>query len=177
MVFDYEWFSPTRTVGLMSYAASFLASAWRLRSCLRERDSTRPFGLLTGAQLCLLLDMAFDWRWKLHEAEEQVAGRLGVYGLRRIPQLLALVGLSIALLLATILISSIWRRRVGAVLSLAGTLLAVGLWCCEVISFHFMDQFLYQMLGRVMVVSVAWASLAAVTCLGIWLDSRRHQLG
>lgn len=175
MVFDYKWFSPTREIGLASYAASFLACVWRSRSRFAQRESGKTFGLLAGVQLCLFLDMAFDWRWKLHEIEMQAAGHLGLYGQRRIPQVLALLAVLVALFTAITLFVNKWRGAVGITLCTIGTSLAVGLWFCEVISFHFMDYFMYQTLGRVMVVSVAWASISAIICLGIWLDSRRDE--
>ncbi len=122
--------------------------------------------------MCLFFDVAFDWRWKLHDLEDQIAGKREIYQLRHIPQLMALITLSIVLALATALILLKLRRWSGVALAMVGTELALGLWCSEVISLHFMDRFLYRLEGKVMVVSLAWVILAAITCLGVWIDSR-----
>jgi len=172
MVAGYEWFSPTRIVGLTAYTISVLGCVAGLENCRKSGVPGRLFVLLTGVQLVLLLDMAFDWRWKIHGFWVREALALGVYDQRRSPQVLALAVLSLAMVLAVVFCR--FRRRVGVALALTGTLLSVGLWCCECISWHFVDQFLYHLAGKVMVVSLLWFSLAVVTCFGVWLADRSH---
>jgi len=174
MVAYHEWLSPTRLTGLAAYTASLLACTWRWVT-YRERDvSRRLYAVLAGVQLCLLLDMAFDWRWKLHDLGVRVTTGLGVYGLRKTPQLLALAVLFLTLALFSILIFSKFRRRFGVALALTSTLLSVGIWCVECVSLHYLDEVLYRVVGVGMMVSLVWAGLSLVTCLGIWLDGSRR---
>ena len=174
MVVDHEWLSPTRTAGLAAYTASLLACAWRWAKC-RESDALGwLYAVLAGVQLCLLLDMAFNWRWKLHGLGVGVATEMGVYDLRRAPQLVALLALGLVLALLSALIFYLFRDRIGTALALTGTMLSMGLWCLECVSFHAVDGVLYRLVGVVMTVSLAWIFLALVTCLGVWLDFSRH---
>src|SRR5258707_1110763 len=98
MVMGFDWLSPTCAAGLAAYLASSAACAFRWAKCRagygRGDGSGRLFLLLTGVQFTLLLDMAGDWRWKLHDAWMREAVARGVYADRRTPQLLALVVLA-----------------------------------------------------------------------------------
>ncbi len=94
-----------------------------------------------------------------------------VYGERRSPQLLALVVLGCVLIVGSVLIQRRFRGRRGVRLALTGTMLSVGLWCCEALSYHYMDLVLYRMIGGLMVVSLLWVGLAATTCAGVRLDA------
>jgi hypothetical protein len=130
--------------------------------------------LLAGVQLALLLDMAFDWRWKLHEFWMREAIAHGVYDQRYGPQLLAL-----GLLICAVAFGSVWvlhrfRHRVGLALAVMGTLLSVGLWFCEWVSYHAVDTVLYREAGGVMTVGLAWGVAAGITWFGVWLDGRRE---
>jgi hypothetical protein len=170
MVADLEWFSPTRAVGLTAYTASLLACASRWARYRKRDFFHRLYGVLAGVQLFLLLDMAFDWRWKLHDMGARLATELGVYGERRMPQTLALMVLSLALVLVFAWVFCRFRRRIGVALMLAGTLFSLGLWCLECVSLHAVDAVLYRMVGAVMRVSLVWICVAFVTCWGAWLD-------
>ena len=172
MVALHEWLSPTRTAGLVAYTVSSLACAARWAHCRRNRLPSRAFGAFAAVQLGLLLDMAFDWRWKLHDFWMREAMASGVYDRRRLPQMLALGLLALGASLASAAILYRCRRRVGVALAMTGTLLSVGLWCSESISLHLMDRVFYHQVGKVMLVSLLWVALAALTCLGVWLDMR-----
>jgi hypothetical protein len=83
-----------------------------------------------------------------------------------------------------LLVGAIWilrrfRGRNGLELALTGTMLSIGLWFCEMLSYHFMDIVLYTMVGRLMLVSFLWLALAMTTCCGVWLEtvSRRSGYG
>jgi hypothetical protein len=174
MVAYHEWLSPTRLTGLTAFTASLLACVWRW-VMYRKRDvSRRLYAVLAGMQLCLLLDMAFDWRWKLHDLGVRVTTGLGIYDLRQTSQLLALAVLFLTVVLFSIFIFYKFRRRLGLALALTCTLLSVGLWWVECVSLHYLDEVLYRMVGVVMMVSLMWVGLALVTCLGIWLDGSRR---
>jgi hypothetical protein len=173
MVVDHEWLSPTRSAGLVAYAISLLACAVRWANCRKNRISSQPFGVLAIVQLGLLLDMAFDWRWKVHDFWMREAMATGVYDRRRLPQMLALGLLVLGAALASAAIWHRFRRRMGIALALAGTVLSMGLWFCEGISLHFVDRFFYHPVGGLMLVSLFWVVLAVMTCFGVWLDMRR----
>lgn len=174
MVAVYEWISPTRIVGLAAYGASLLACLLRWASSRKSGAVSRPFALLSAVQSFLLLDMAFDWRWKLHGFWMQEAAALGVYDQRRLPQALALGFLLLVSVVVCFAILSRFRSRAGLAIALTGTMLSLGLWCCECISLHMLDQFLYHLIGGVMAVSLLWTALAMVTCFGAWRDGRSH---
>jgi hypothetical protein len=142
--------------------------------CRKRGAPDRLFAALMAVQFFLLLDMAFDLRWKFHAIEDRVAMAMGVYDQRRGAQLLALSLLSLALISVSYLIFLRFRDRAGAAIALTGTLASVGLWCCEWVSYHDMDRFLYRLVGAVMVVSLIWIGFAMVTCFGVWLDGSSH---
>jgi hypothetical protein len=178
-----EWLSMTRAIGLAAYGISLLSCSiqWARRS--QRDESSHLFALLAGIQLAMLLDMAFDWRWKLHAYLMRMAMAQGVYGERRAPQLQALVILAVILLLCCSAILYRLRRRTGHRTSLRpglalasiGTMLSLGLWCSEALSYHFLDQVLYRMVGRAMLVSFLWCGLAALTSLGAWTADRSYR--
>jgi membrane associated rhomboid family serine protease len=68
-----------------------------------------------------------------------------------------------------------FRRRRGAAIAVAGTLLSVALRCAEVLSYHGLDAMLYASMGKVMVVSILWIGLTLLTCLGVWIDETDHR--
>lgn len=167
-----ESLTPTRLTGMAAYTISALAcsSAWR-----RRRQDGRPwrlFAALTGLQLLLLLDMAFNWRWMLHDFWVQVAVVHGVYDRRFTPQLLAVALLVVVLAVVSLCALYRFRRTPGRGLVLTSSLLSVGLWGCECLSYHQIDRVLYGMFGQVMMITLLWVGLTIVLCLGVWLDRR-----
>jgi hypothetical protein len=175
MIWAFDGLSVTRVVGLAAYASAVAACAWRWwRDRQKHWKGGGVFGLLAIVQFVLLLDIAFNLRWKLHEFFMQEAIDHGVYGLRRPPQLLALWMLIGASMLCCALILSRFRRRPGAAIAVAGTLLSVALRCAEVLSYHDLDAVLYAQIGKVMLVSILWMALTLLTCLGVWIDGRKR---
>ena len=172
MILDWSWFSPTRMAGVAAYTASLLACVLRWVSGGRSLRSGRPFGSVAGVQFLLLLDIVFDWRWRIHEFEDRQASRIGMYQLRRMPQAIVSVVLLLGLALFAIWIMRRFRNSIGAALTMTGTLLSVGLWTCEVISFHNTDKILYHLFGPLMAIALIWLGLAALTCYGVWMDGR-----
>jgi hypothetical protein len=62
-----EWLNPTRAVGLIAYgtAVTCCGIAW-----VRLKNQRRDWGLAALLMLVegtLLLDIAFNWRWMLHQ--------------------------------------------------------------------------------------------------------------
>jgi hypothetical protein len=168
--------SLTRIAGVIAYAAGLAFCTGRWRQIRKRGRGSNLFAALALVQLVLLLDNVFNLRWKLHAVVDWTAASLGVYELRRGPQLLALCGLAALAVVLVWLIVVRFRERMGAALALGGTLLSVVLRCAEVVSYHNADAVLYRQVGGVMVVALAWIGLALVTCLGIWIDARSWQL-
>jgi hypothetical protein len=165
--------SATRILGLAAYAIALAACVVKAR---RERPMSiwrRIYVALSLAQLMLLLDIAFDWRWKLHDLFMRAAMGQDIYGERRMPQRLALV--LIAAVAVAVAAWVLWKLRLrrGAGLAAAATVLSFALHSVEMISYHGMDAILYRMAGGVMVVSFLWAALALLTCIGVALDRVR----
>lgn len=164
--------SPTRLTGLLSYTVSVLACA---ANWVRRRKSGLPqrsFAMLMLVQIVLLLDMAFEWRWVLHDFWIREAMSHGVYDLRRTPQLLSLIVLGLILVFSVISIVHRFRHSAGEAIAVTSTTLSIGLWCCECLSYHNVDRVFYRMVGPVMMVSLLWIGFTLLTCFGIWLDNR-----
>jgi hypothetical protein len=162
-----EWLNPTRAVGLLSYgtAATCCGIAW-VRNKVQRRD-WRVAALLTLIESTLLLDVAFNWRWTLHQFVGDVAQRRHEYAFRHEPQSIALVILATLLLLGLFVAQRSFRREPGARLAVSGSLLAVAVWCVEVVSLHAVDHILYHLIGKWMVVSVLWILACSMTSIGI----------
>jgi hypothetical protein len=165
--------SATRILGLAANAIALAACVVNARSERPRSKWRRIYLALSLAQLVLLLDIAFDWRWKLHDLFMHAAMGQDLYGERRMPQQLALV--LVAAVAATVAAWILWKLRLrrGAGLAAAATVLSVALHGVEMISYHGMDAILYRMAGGVMVVSFLWAALALLTCVGVGLDRAR----
>ena len=162
----------TRVMGVSAYTVALVACIWRWWRSGQSQRRDEVFGVLAAVQLALLLDMIFNLRWKLHEFFMDEAMAHGVYGLRRQPQLLALV-----LLVGAAAMGCGWmvlrlRHRPGAAIAVVGTLLSVGLRCAEVLSYHDLDAVLYFTIGKMMMVSILWIGLTGLTCVGAWMDGR-----
>ena len=172
MSLPFEGLSITRVVGLVAYASTAVLCAWRARRDQRSiRRSGGVFGVLAVVQFVLLLDIAFNLRWKLHEFFMQEAMSHGLYGMRRSPQLLVLCALAAASAFCCVFIARKFRWRRGAAIAVAGTLLSVALRCAEVLSYHNLDAVLYATVGKMMLVSVFWTGLTLLTWLGVWMDA------
>jgi hypothetical protein len=175
MLAGLEWFSPTRMSGMAAYGASCMACTTGWVSCLKSRRPDRLFALLAAVQFFLLLDMVFDWRWKIHDFFGLDAMNLGVYGERRPPQAVALLVIFAVLVIAAIWIYRRFRGRPALAMAVIGTVLSFGVTCCEAISYHYVDMVLYHKVGSVMVVSLIWVGLGLFTCCGVLLDWKNQK--
>jgi hypothetical protein len=182
-----EGISSTRISGELSYAVTLAAAVW-VTYKQRSSAGARVFGspvstrfiagvnpMLTVAcvQFVLLLDMAFNWRWKLHDFLAGDAEANNLYAGRRPVQVLVLEILAVLLICAAGLLIFRLRHRPGVAIAMAGTLLSLGMWCTEVISYHNVDHILYHMVGSLMVVSFIWIALCCFTTLGVLIEGRR----
>jgi hypothetical protein len=167
----------TRAVGLVAYgtAVTCCGIAW-VRARNRRQDRQLA-GLLMLIEITLLLDIAFNWRWTLHQFLMDVAQRVHEYQVRRVPQLIALMILAGLLLLGLLAVRRISRCRRGTSLAVYGALLSLILWCTEVVSLHQLDHLLYYRLGKIMVVSLLWILACLMTSIGMLSVSRHAPTG
>lgn len=172
MVVDYEWFSPTRMAGLAAYTLSGLVCVARWIKGRQKDEPVRSFAIVSCMELALLLDMAFDWRWKIHNFWMHKALDEGIYGDRRPFQLVALGILGLLGALGMALILHRLRYRLGGAIAGVGALVSLELWCCECLSYHFIEAVLYRLVGKLMVIGLVWLAVAGFTCLGVWMDAR-----
>ena len=172
MALSGEWFSATRICGTAGYGLSLLTCL--IASVRYRRDGVRRTWLkiLTAVQALLLLDMVFNWRWLLHDYWMREAQAQHVYEARRSPQLLLLVVLVLVLAIVAVGILKQFRGRTGVTIAVLGTLLSVGLWCIETLSYHYLDAVFHAMIGGVMAIGLLWIALALFTCAGLWIDIR-----
>jgi hypothetical protein len=123
-------------------------------------------------ETALLLDIVFDWRWKLHHALVDFAVRRHEYAQRGLPQLVAVTLLGGLLLFGLLVFWRSFRGRGSTLMAVSGVLLSLVLWCIEVVSLHAVDLVLYYSLGGVMAVSLLWILSCTMTSIGILLDPR-----
>jgi hypothetical protein len=170
MIASLEWLNLTRACGLVAYATAAVCCA--IRWIKPKRGTSRLAAVLLFIEVALLLDMAFNWRWKLHQALMDLAQREHEYGQRRLPQTIVLLLLVCLLLYGVYRCWRSFRHRGTTLLAVCGTLLSLVLWCTEVISLHQVDHVLYFSVGGVMAVSLLWVLACGMTSIGILLDPR-----
>jgi hypothetical protein len=161
-----EWLNPVKAGGMAVYlvaAASCAATAVRTANPRLSRLAA----LLGLIQAVLLLDIAFDWRWRLYDWLRGEAVAWHWYEERHWPQVVMLVLLAAALISAVIAARRRARSFPGAALAVEGTLLSVGCWMIEVISLHATDSLLYHHVGPLMVISLVWLLACAMVTAGI----------
>ena len=132
-----------------------------------NRRLSRLAALLGLIHAALLLDIAFDWRWRLYDGLRWEAVAWHWYEERHWRQVVMLAFLAAVLVSAVIAA----RRRLhllpGAALAVEGTLLSVGCWAVEIISLHATDAILYHHVGRLMVINFVWLLACAMVTVGI----------
>ena len=170
MISPSEWISPTRMVGMAAHLLAAIVCGFAWVQNKRRFRSFRLVASLAMLEVALLLDAAFNWRWMLHGFLANTAVANGVYGQRRLPQVLALLALSGMASYA--LIFACWRLRTrpGAILAIFGGVFSAAFWLVEVVSLHATDIVLQARLGPVMVVAVVWVLTSAATAAGIYWD-------
>jgi hypothetical protein len=166
-----EWVNPTQAIGLLAYgtAATCCAIAW-IRT--KERQASQLAAAFTLIESALLLDMAFNLRWRLHSFFMDFAMQKHEYDVRRLPQEIVLTILGGLLIFGLLAARRLFRDRVGARLAVSGILLSVILWCVEVVSLHAVDHILYHVIGKWMVVSALWILACLTTSIGMLMVSR-----
>ena len=161
-----EWLNPVKAGGIAAYLIASASCGVAAVTTANPRIArlAAALGLLDAV---LLLDIAFDWRWRLYDwlRRQAVAGQW--YEQRHWPQVVTLVILAMLLLAA---VGSARRRfpsPPGAALAIEGALLSAGCWAMEVISLHMTDSLLYHHAGPFMVISFIWLLASSLTSVGI----------
>ena len=161
-----EWLNPVKASGIAAY---FIASASCMAAAIKAVDKriSRLAAVLAILHVALLLDIAFDWRWRIYDWLRGQAVAHQWYEQRHWPQVATLATLA-AVLFAGVAIA---RRRYpsppGAALALEGTLVSIGCWSMEVISLHMTDSMLYHRTGPFMVITFIWLLGCLMTSAGI----------
>ena len=176
MIPSGDWLTPTRAVGLGAYGLGLACSAIAWARSRAANGGSRLAAWLTALESLLLVDMAVNGRWRLHDLLAGAAQQRHEYDLRRLPQSI-LVAVLIGVLFAGLIIAlRFCRARIGALLAVSGALLSLVSWCIEVVSLHAVDAVLYRRVGIVMAISFVWIFACLLTSAGILIDSRRAQV-
>jgi hypothetical protein len=170
MITSGEWLNPTRAVGLLAYGTATICCGIAWMRTKRRRQDGRLAVLLMLIESVLLLDIAFNWRWVLHQLVMDFAQRRHEYELRKEPQFIAVGILAAVLLLGLLVVRRFFRGR-GTALAISGMVLSLILWCTEVVSLHEVDHVLYHRLGPIMAVSLLWILACLMTSIGMLFDS------
>ena len=101
----------------------------------------------------------------------QFALHQGFYAHRRGMQITGLTILFLILLFGVGIITRRLRRRWGAIVAAWSALLALTMWCVELVSLHEIDAVLYHKVGGFMVVAFVWMVLGATTAISIQLEA------
>ncbi len=158
--------NPTQLTGLIAFAIAALACA---RAARRQRG---PWVGLLIAQLVCFAEVWFGLRHRLHDLADVLLRSRGMYASR--------VGLQEALIAAALLLVGVglatsarwWRRDARVALAMLGTGLAFTLFVIETISLHAIDVLMYEPLGPVMLVALAWSAGAALVAAAAWQVAR-----
>ena len=150
-----EWLNPVKAGGMATYLLASVACGVTAVKTVTPRIS-RLAAVLGLIQAALLLDIAFDWRWRLYDWLRSLAESHHWYEQRHWPQIFVLATLAAALAAGMAAARRRFRSLPGAALAVEGTLLSIGCWMVEVISLHATDSILYHHVGRLMIVSFVW---------------------
>jgi hypothetical protein len=173
MIAPSDWISPTRVVGMATHllTAIVCGGAWA-----RNQENCRASRLapcLAMLEAFLFLDAAFNWRWILHGMLMNAAVANGVYGQRKLPQVLALLIVASLPFCAMIMAFQRLQGRIGAIFAIFGGVFSAAFWMVELISLHATDIALQARLGPVMLIAVVWVLTSATTAAGIYWDARK----
>ena len=161
-----EWLNPVKAGGIAVYLVAS-ASCFITAARSGNRRISRLGRLLGLVHVVLLLDIAFDWRWRVYDWLRKEAVAWHWYEERRWPQMVMLALLAAVLTSAVISVRNRLRSPRGAALAVEGTLISIGCWLMEIISLHATDSILYHRVGPLMVISFVWLLACAMVTAGI----------
>jgi len=162
-----EWLNPVRASGMAVYliAAALCGVAWvRAR---RDKQVARLAVILGILNLGLFFDIAFNWRWKLHDLLQGQAMADQWYNQRHWPQVESLAVLGGLLLIGIGVVGRRFSSTPGVVFAIWGALLSIGVWSTEVISLHATDMVLHYSIGPLMIINFLWVLACTMTSIGI----------
>jgi hypothetical protein len=167
-----DWLTPVKSTGMVSYLIASVSCAF---TALRGtgRRITRLAVVLGILDFALLLDIAFNWRWKFYGWLRSGAESHHWYDQRTGVQILALIVLAAFLLFAAFRLRRAFASIRGATLAICGGLLSIGCWMTEVISLHTIDALLYLSAGPLLAVTFVWILASAMTTAGILIAGAR----
>lgn len=166
------WLNPTRLIGLTAYlfALASCVVAWaRGHGTAQQR---RLAAVIVALDAALLVDMALNGRWLLHDLLENESITRNLYAERAGPQFTTLIFLGVAALAGVGLALRRFRNRAGAALAACGAILSLMFWCVEVVSLHSVDLVLYREVYGVKPASLVWIACSLMTGAGILWDMR-----
>lgn len=163
-----EWLTPVRASGMAAYlvAAALCGVAW-VRARRDKPVATRLAVILGILNMALFFDIAFNWRWKLHDLLQGQAMADQWYNQRHWPQVESLAVLGVLLLVGMGAAGRRFSSTPGVVLAIWGALLSIGAWSTEVISLHATDMVLHYSIGPLMIVNFVWMLACTMTSIGI----------
>lgn len=165
--------SGTRGLGLAGYTVATAACGYAWQKTAQKR----AWLTLAAVQLVLLLDLIFNWRWKLHDRVVAFAMMDNVYDERRWPQKIVLAVVFVAMIALVLRLWEKFRRRGGLMVAIAATVLSMALRLAELISWHTSDTILHWPLAGAMVVTFLWFGLGMATAAGVWIALRYPAFG
>jgi len=169
MILFPNWHTRTSIAGLLSFStatASGCIAWWRLRNLPTIAGS---IAWVAALESLLLLDMAVNGRWILHENMMQFALHQGFYAQRRGIQIAGLTILIAVFAFWTVILFRRLRGRRSATIAAWSALLSFGMWCVELVSLHAIDAVLYRKIGGFMVIAFVWMVLGATTAISLQL--------
>lgn len=164
-------YTRTSVAGLLSFGIGALSSGialFRLRDMPAVAWATAWIATLESL---LMFDMAMNERWALHGNAMRFALHRGFYPQRHGIQIAGLTILFAILLFGATIITRRLRNRLGAIVAAWSALLALILWCVELVSLHEIDTILYYKVDGFMVIAFVWMILGATTAIGIQLEA------
>jgi heme A synthase len=147
-------------------AAALCGVAW-VRARRDKPVATRLAVILGILNMALFFDIAFNWRWKLHDLLQGQAMADQWYNQRHWPQVESLAVLGVLLLVGMGAAGRRFSSTPGVVLAIWGALLSIGAWSTEVISLHATDMVLHYSIGPLMIVNFVWMLACTMTSIGI----------
>lgn len=161
-----EWLNPVRAVGMAAYLIAAALCGVALVRAQRDKQVARLAVILGILQTTLFFDIAFNWRWKLHDLLQSQAMADQWYNQRHWPQVWSLAVLGTFLLIG---IGVAGRRfsNGGVLLAIGGAVLSIGCWLTEVISLHATDMVLHYGIGPLMIINFVWILACTMTSIGI----------
>jgi hypothetical protein len=164
-------YTRTSVAGLLSFGIAALSSGIALFRLRNVPAVAWPAAWIAAIESLLMLDIAMNARWALHGNVMQFALHRGFYAQRHGIQIAGLTILFAILLIGAAIITRRLRSRPGASVAAWSALLALTMWCVEVVSLHEVDAILYHEVDGFMVVAFVWMILGATTAITIQLEA------